>query len=162
MAMADDSSAPRPAYKFPESVLVVIHTADLQVLLLERTDSPGFWQSVTGSRDDADEALAATAIREVFEETGIVVGSAEVPAPMLRDWHASIDYEIYPRWRHRYAPGVTRNTEHRFSLEVPRDVAISLSPREHLRHRWLPQMEAATACFSTSNAAAIRELGAFR
>ena len=156
--MSDDAAARVRADKIPESVLVVIHTADLQVLLLERADRPGYWQSVTGSKDAPDEPLAATAAREVGEETGIVVGSAEVPASMLRDWHFSIEYDIYPIWRHRYAPGVTRNTEHRFGLEVPRGVAITLAPREHLKHRWLPWQEAAAACFSPSNADAIRHL----
>lgn len=146
------------APKIPESVLVVIHTADLDVLLLERADKPGWWQSVTGSRDAADESLAATAVREVNEETGIVVGSAQVPASSLRDWGCSTEYEIYPSWRHRYSPGVTHNTEHRFDLTVPRDVTISLSAREHLHYRWLPWQDAAAACFSHTNADAIRHL----
>ena len=156
--MADDGEAPVRAYKIPESVLVVIHTAELQVLLIERADRPGYWQSVTGSKDTLDEELAQTAAREVAEETGIVVGSADVPAANLRDWHLRIDYEIYPMWRHRYAPGVTRNTEHRFGLRVPRGVTVTLNPREHLRHRWLPLADAAAACFSPSNADAIRLL----
>ncbi|MFL6661792.1 MAG: dihydroneopterin triphosphate diphosphatase [Rhizobacter sp.] len=158
--MADDSNALRRAYKIPESVLVVIHTADLQVLLLERADRAGFWQSVTGSRNVADEPLSLTAAREVAEETGILVGSARVPQDKLRDWNQHIEYEIYPNWRQRYAPGVTRNVEHHFSLEVPSDIDIVLSPREHLRHRWLPLAEAASACFSSSNAAAILQLPA--
>ena len=156
--MADDAVTRGRAHKIQESVLVVIHTADLQVLLLERADRPGYWQSVTGSKETEDEALAATAAREVAEETGIVVGSTEVPAAMLRDWNFSIEYDIYPIWRHRYAAGVTRNTEHHFGLEVARDIAITLAPREHLKHRWLAWREAAAACFSPSNADAIRQL----
>lgn len=147
-----------PVYKIPESVLVVIHSADLQVLLLERADRPGFWQSVTGSKDAPDEPLELTARREVSEETGILVGSAAVPASALRDWQLSNVYEIYPVWRHRYAPGVIHNTEHVFGLCVPRDIAIVLAPREHLRHRWLPWREAADQCFSPSNAEAILQL----
>ena len=142
-------------YKIPESVLVVIHTADLQVLLIERADRPGFWQSVTGSLDAPDEPLHVTAARELFEETGIV---ADGDAIMLRDWQLANVYEIYPVWRHRYAPGVTQNTEHVFSVCVPRDVAITLSAREHLRHAWLPWLEAADRCFSSSNAEAILQL----
>lgn len=141
--------------KIPESVLVVIHTAGLEVLLIERADRPGFWQSVTGSLDAPDEPLAGTAARELFEETGIV---ADGVALRLRDWHLSNIYEIYPVWRHRYAPGVTHNTEHVFSVEVPRDIAVTLSPREHLRHVWLPYLEAADQCFSASNAEAILQL----
>jgi len=146
-------------HKIPVSVLVVVHTPELEVLLLERADHPGFWQSVTGSQHDG-ESLRATAIREVAEETGIAVGGPFVPADRLRDWDTQTVYEIYPVWRHRYASGVTHNTEHVFGLEVPRDVPLRLEPREHLRHRWLPWQDAADACFSTSNAKAIRQLPA--
>jgi dATP pyrophosphohydrolase len=142
-------------HKIPESVLVVIHTSALEVLLIERADRPGFWQSVTGSLDAPDEALTATAARELFEETGIV---ADGSAVVLRDWHLSNIYEIYPTWRHRYAPGITHNTEHVFSVCVARDTPILLSPREHLRFAWLPYLEAADRCFSSSNAEAILQL----
>ena len=142
-------------YKIPESVLVVIHTADLQVLLIERADKAGFWQSVTGSLDALDEPLAQTAARELFEETGIVADGKRV---VLRDWRLSNIYEIYPVWRHRYGPGVTQNTEHVFSVEVARDTPIVLAPREHVQHVWLPYLEAADRCFSSSNAEAILQL----
>ncbi|MDQ1831981.1 dihydroneopterin triphosphate diphosphatase [Massilia scottii] len=141
--------------KIPESVLVVIHTPALEVLLIERADKPGFWQSVTGSLDAPDEPLLDTAARELFEETGIV---ADGDGIALRDWQLSNIYEIYPVWRHRYAPGVTHNTEHVFSVCVPRDTPIVLSAREHLRHVWLPHVEAAERCFSSSNAEAILQL----
>lgn len=144
--------------KIPESVLVVIHTAELEVLLIERADHPGFWQSVTGSKDALDEPPAVTARREVFEETGIAIGSPEVPLGKLRDWQLRNVYEIYPVWRHRYAPGVTHNTEHVFGLRVPRDVPVTLSPREHTAFVWLPWREAADRCFSASNAEAILQL----
>ena len=150
-------ASPRPP-KIPESVLVVIHTAALDVLLIERADKPGFWQSVTGSKDALDEPDEVTARREVFEETGIEVGSAPVPLGNLRDWGLRNVYEIYPVWRHRYASGVTHNTEHVFGLQVPRGVPVKLAPREHLRYRWLGWQAAADACFSPSNAAAIRRL----
>jgi dATP pyrophosphohydrolase len=142
-------------YKIPESVLVVIHTPAMEVLLIERADRPGFWQSVTGSLDAPDEPLIDTATRELFEETGIVADGFEI---VLRDWGLSNVYEIYPVWRHRYAPGVTHNTEHVFSVCVPRDVTVTLSPREHLNHAWLPYIEAADRCFSSSNAEAILQL----
>ena len=148
-------------HKIPESVLVVIHTADLQVLLMERADHVGFWQSVTGSKDLIDEPVAATARREVLEETGIVVGTPTVPTEALRDWQLSNVYDIYPVWRHRYAPGVTQNTEQVFGLRVPRDIAITLAPREHLQHAWLSWREAADRCFSPSNAEAILQLPRF-
>ncbi len=147
-----------PTHKIPESVLVVIHSADLQVLLIERADKPGFWQSVTGSKDMPDEPLPDTAAREVWEETGIQIGSASVAADKLRDWQLSNIYEIYPIWRHRYAPGVTHNTEHVFGLLVPREIPIVLAEREHLQHQWLPWQAAADLCFSPSNAEAILQL----
>jgi len=143
------------AYKIPESVLVVIHTAALDVLLIERADRPGYWQSVTGSLDTPDEPLPATAARELFEETGIVADGVSI---VLRDWQLANVYTIYPVWRHRYAPGVTENTEHVFSVQVPRDAVITLSPREHLNHMWLPYLDAADKCFSSSNAEAILQL----
>jgi len=142
-------------YKIPESVLVVIHTSAMEVLLLERADRPGFWQSVTGSLDSLDEPLPSTAARELFEETGIVADGRDI---VLRDWQLSNIYEIYPVWRHRYAPGVTHNTEHVFSVCVARDLPIVLSAREHLQHAWLPWLEAADRCFSSSNAEAILQL----
>ena len=148
-------------WKIPESVLVVIHTADHEVLLIERADRPGFWQSVTGSKDAADEPLADAAVREVAEETGIVVGSPGIPPSALRDWGLSNVYEIYPVWRHRYAPGVTHNTEHVFGLRVPAGTPVILNPREHLQHVWLPWREAADRCFSPSNAEAILQLPRF-
>lgn len=130
----------------------------MDVLVLERADRPGFWQSVTGSLDAHDEPLLDTARRELFEETGIV---ADGEAIVLRDWLLSNVYEIYPVWRHRYAPGVTHNTEHVFSVCVPRDIPIMLSPREHLQYAWLPLLEAADRCFSSSNAEAILQLPKF-
>jgi dATP pyrophosphohydrolase len=140
------------AYKIPVSVLVIIHTPELLVLVLERADRPGFWQSVTGSQD-AGETLEQTARREVEEETGIDVTNYE-----LTDWRMRNEYEIYPRWRHRYAPGVTHNIEHVFGLRLPKPLAVRLAPREHLRYEWLPWRAAADRVFSWSNAAAIREL----
>ena len=140
-------------YKIPVSVLVVVHTPALEVLLLERADRPGFWQSVTGSQDEESEALRDTAVREVKEETGLNASSYE-----LIDWQRENRYEIYRRWRSRYAPGVTHNTEHVFGLQVPGKVKITLEPREHLRYEWLPWRDAAERVFSSSNADAIREL----
>ena len=156
-----EASAVDKPFKIPESVLVVIHTVDREVLLIERADHPGYWQSVTGSKDAPDESLATTAQREVLEETGIAIGSPAVPLANLRDWRLSNVYEIYPVWRHRYGPGVTRNTEHVFGLQVPREVPIRLSPREHLRHEWLDWRAAADKCFSPSNAEAVLQLPRF-
>ena len=139
-------------YKQPVSTLVVIYTTALEVLLLERADHPGYWQSVTGSRDD-DEPLSRTAAREAFEETGLDAGKFK-----LSDWHYQNNYEIYPVWRHRYAPGITQNTEHVFGLELPAKEPITISPREHLNYLWLPWQEAAEKCFSPTNRAMIMQL----
>lgn len=143
--------------KIPESVLVVIYTPALDVLLLERADHPGFWQCVTGSRSAADEPLLATCVREVAEETGLVLR-----AEQLDDWNVSHRFAIYEQWRHRYAPGVTHNTEHVFGCCVPKRFEPQLNPHEHLRSRWLPWSEAADACFSWTNAEAIRRLGSLQ
>ncbi len=160
-------NAPRPAKagrppKIPQSVLVVIHTPALQVLLIERADKPGFWQSVTGSKDALDEDWQDTCIREVAEETGIRIGTADVPLQALRDWQLTNHYEIYPVWRHRYAPGVTHNTERVFGLTVPAGTAVQLNPREHTAHQWLPWRAAADLCFSPSNAEAVLHLPKFQ
>ncbi len=135
--------------KIPISTLVVIHTPELRVLLLERADHPGFWQSVTGSTHPG-ESLRETAAREVAEETGI-----DAERHRLEEWNLQNVYEIYPVWRHRYAPGVTHNTEHVFGLEVPDELPVRLAPREHTAYAWLPWDEAADRVFSWSNRKAI-------
>lgn len=142
------------SHKLPLSVLVVVHTAELEVLLLERTLRPGYWQSVTGSLDSPDEPLAAAAAREVMEETGIEPASGRLAA-----WNVANTFEIYLQWRHRFAPGVTHNTEHVFGLALPRRVPIRLAPAEHIAFAWLPWRDAAQKCFSWSNRDAIRMLG---
>lgn len=144
----------RPAYKRPESVLVVLHDGQGRALMLERVSPPGFWQSVTGSQEEGETPFA-TALREVAEETGILLSPEE-----LKDWHTQNEYEIYEHWRHRYAPGVTRNTEHVFSARIPAAGPVSLSAREHRAHRWLPLAEAANLAFSPSNREALLRLAA--
>jgi dihydroneopterin triphosphate diphosphatase len=139
-------------YKIPVSVLVVIHTPDLQVLLIERADRPGFWQSVTGSQEEG-ETLRQTALRELAEETGL-----GARAGLLTDWNMQNEFEIYPEWRWRYAPGITRNNEHVFGLCVPQPVTVTLSPREHFAYAWLPHDRAAEKVFSWSNAKVLRAL----
>ena len=142
-------------FKIPQSVLVVIHTQALDVLLIRRADAADFWQSVTGSKDRVQDSYRDTAVREVLEETGIRCGPGTLLHDALTDWRLENVYDIYPRWLHRYAAGVTRNTEHLFGLVVPQDTAITLHAREHTAFRWLPWREAAEACFSPSNAEAI-------
>jgi dATP pyrophosphohydrolase len=136
-------------YKQPVSVLVVIHTAALDVLLLERSAHPGFWQSVTGSRE-GNETPIATARREVLEETGIDTVTGE-----LVDWQMTNTFEIFSEWRYRYAPGVSHNIEHVFSLRLADRRDIVASPDEHRAWQWLPWQDAAERCFSWSNRDAI-------
>ncbi len=153
------------AFKIPESVLVVIYTPALDVLLIKRADqqvsSEDFWQSVTGSKDDVAEAFRQTAEREVFEETGIDCGPQSGLEGALVDWRLENVYNIYPRWLHRYAPGITQNTEHLFGLRVPAGTRITLNPLEHTAYKWLPMLEAAHECYSPSNAEAILMLPRF-
>jgi dATP pyrophosphohydrolase len=140
--------------KLPVSVLVLVHTAAREVLLLERKTRAGFWQSVTGSLDRLDEPLAVAAAREVLEETGI---AAERGA--LTRWPVANTFEIYARWRHRFAPGVTHNTEHVFGLGLETRPPVRLAPEEHVAFAWLPWREAARKCFSWSNRDAVLMLG---
>ena len=140
---------------------MVIHTPRLEVLLICRADAEAHWQSVTGSKDRLDEDFRETAVREVMEETGIDCAAGSPLADALCDWDLENIYEIYPQWRHRYAPGVVHNTEHLFSLQVPDGTPVVLSPREHTAWRWLPYQDAAEACFSPSNAEAILMLPRF-
>jgi len=142
------------SYKLPVSVLVVVHTAALEVLLMERAARPGFWQSVTGSLDRLDEPLEQAAARELKEETGIDVAHGK-----LVRWDVTNTFEIYATWRHRFAPGVTHNTEHVFGFKLPARMPVILSPQEHTAFEWLPWREAADKCFSWSNRDAIRMLG---
>lgn len=141
-------------YKIPVSVLVVIHTVDLQVLLLERADHPGYWQSVTGSQNPG-ETLLQTALREVLEETGLNAANS-----VLTDWQTENQYEIYEEWRWRYSPDARFNTEHVFGLCLPTITPIRIAAREHLDYMWLPWQQAAEKVFSSSNAAAILDLSA--
>lgn len=140
--------------KLPVSVLVLVHTVGREVLLLERATRAGFWQSVTGSLDRVDEPLAAAAAREVLEETGI-----DAAAGRLQRWNVVYTFEIYPHWRQRFAPGVVRNVEHVFGLELPGRRTVRMAPDEHVAFAWLPWREAAAKCFSWSNRDAIRMLG---
>ena len=141
------------AFKTPVSALVVIHTPDLQVLLLERADRKNFWQSVTGSIE-AGETPYEAAIREVHEETGLVATDYA-----FSDWQSSNVYEIYPHWRHRYAPDVTHNEEHLFGLELPGPLPVQLADDEHVRYEWLDWRQAAIRVFSWTNVVALRKLG---
>ena len=150
--LAGDPKRGPMKYKIPVSVLVMVYTPDLRVLLLERADRPGFWQSVTGSQESG-ETLEQTAIRELKEETGL-----DAKQYRLEDWHMTHRFEIYKHWSGRYAPGTTHNTEHVFGLRVPAEMPIRISPREHLAYAWVPRDDAIDKVFSWTNAAVLRAL----
>ncbi len=140
-------------YKRPESVLVVVYTRDGKVLLLRRADHPEFWQSITGSMEWDDASPVATAARELREETGI-----DVLPERLHDWQITQRYQLFPQWRHKYAPGVSENTEHFFSLELPAETVIRVSPGEHSEYRWVAFDEAVAQVFSWTNRDALQRL----
>jgi dATP pyrophosphohydrolase len=138
-------------YKRPESVLVVIYTVAGDVLLLERQQPPGYWQSVTGSLL-WDETPAQAAQREVGEETGLESASR------LRDCGYRNRFQILPAWRARYAPDVQANTEYVFALELPERLPVRLNPPEHRKAQWLPAVQSAQRAASSTNRIAIRRL----
>lgn len=150
--MTDKATVGASAHKQPVSVLVLIYRPDGQILLMERADHFGFWQSVTGSLEAGETPLQA-ARREVVEETGL-----RIEPPDLHDWHHSSVYEIYPHWRHRYAPGVCYNTEHVFSARAPARCTVQLAATEHRTWGWYTLAEAAVKVFSPSNRDALLAL----
>lgn len=131
--------------KRPESVLVVIHTATPDFLLLNRL-SPAFWQSVTGSMHWEETAPLETAVREVEEETGLAVSPDQ-----LQDWGHTSQFEILPQFSHRYADDVTHNREHLFSLCLETAVPITINPKEHSEYRWVDANQALEMTWSWSN-----------
>ena len=139
-------------YKQPVSVLVVIYAKDTgRVLMLQRRDEPDFWQSVTGSLEEGETASQA-AVREVKEEVAIDVASEQLT---LIDCQRTVEFEIFSHLRHRYAPGVLRNTESWFCLALPHERQIVFS--EHLAYQWLDAPAAAALTKSWSNRQAIEE-----
>ena len=139
-------------YKRPVSVLVVIYAQDTKrVLMLQRRDDPEFWQSVTGSVEERETASQA-AMREVKEEVAIDVAAEQLT---LIDCQRTVDFEIFSHLRHRYAPGVLRNTESWFCLALPQERQIVFS--EHLAYQWLDAPAAAALTKSWSNRQAIEE-----
>lgn len=130
---------------------MVVYTTGGEVLLLKRTDHPDFWQSVTGSLH-WDETPVAAARRELGEETGLACGEG------LVDWHRSVEFEILARWRHRFAPGITHNREHLFSLELEAPAPVRLDEREHAAHAWTARRRALETVCSWSNRRAIEDV----
>jgi dATP pyrophosphohydrolase len=137
-------------FRRPESVLIVIHTDRKEFLILERRKPAGFWQSVTGSLEWGEMPDRA-ARREVIEETGITQG-------VLVNLQWTQVYEILPSFGKVYAPGVTLNLEHAFSLRLPSRIEVALSKNEHVRYRWASPGEALATVSSDTNRAVIADL----
>lgn len=141
-----------PTFRRPESVLVVVYTRYGEVLLLKRREPFEFWQSVTGSLHD-NESAAAAALRELAEETGLD------GRDRLQSTGVSREFEIDPRWRDRYAPGVTHNLEHEWRLPLDDVETLRLNPREHSDFEWLPLANALERVWSWTNREALQLLG---
>jgi dATP pyrophosphohydrolase len=140
-----------PRGRRPESVLVVVCSDDGQVLLLRRVSPFDFWQSVTGSLD-AGEYHADAASRELCEETGLT------DEGQLIDTGTSRTFTIDPRWRHKYASGITENVEHVWRYRLPRTVDITSDPKEHSDWQWLPIDKAIELVWSWTNRDALKQL----
>lgn len=140
-------------FKKPESVLVVIYCqTTLRCLMMQRKDDPNFWQSVTGSLEN-NELPIETAIREVYEETGIDIVGSNLS---LVDAKHVVEFEIFPQFRHRYAPQVKINKEHWFYLPLTTEVKPMLS--EHLAYQWMSIQDAANLTSSPNNREAIKKI----
>jgi 8-oxo-dGTP pyrophosphatase MutT (NUDIX family) len=137
-------------FRRPESVLVVVHTAARECLLLKRVLPADFWQSVTGTLGWEETAEAAAA-REVREETGLDPRG-------LRDSGERRTFPILPAWRHRFAPDVKENIEHAWYLEIPDRAAVKLNPAEHSAYEWLPLEQAIARVSSWTNREALERL----
>ncbi|WP_428609889.1 dihydroneopterin triphosphate diphosphatase [Sedimenticola sp.] len=141
----------KSSYKRPESVLVVIYTDQGDVLMLNRTQPKGFWQSVTGSLKWGETPRQA-AERELLEETGLHHQGR------LQDARHTERFPILPAWRHRFAPSSHYNREHLFYFRLPNRRLIRLNPREHSEMRWLPARQAVRRASSWTNRDAILRL----
>ena len=139
-------------YKNNQSVLVVIYAKDTnRVLMLQRQDDPDFWQSVTGTIESG-ETPKNTAIRELWEEVRLEISEN---SPALFDCKESIEFEIFPHFRYKYAPNVTHCREHWFLLAMEQEFEPVLS--EHLAYRWVSPEQAIQMTKSSNNAEAIRK-----
>ena len=138
-------------HRRPESVIVVVYTTAGDVLALRRSAPFDFWQSVTGSLDPGETPVEA-AHRELLEETGIAAGERLIATGTRRV------FEIDPRWRDRYAPGITENTEWEYRLELTARCPIRLQAAEHSEYSWLSIDEALERFWSWTNCAALEAL----
>jgi dATP pyrophosphohydrolase len=134
-------------------VLIVVFTDDTEVLLLRRCQPFDFWQSVTGSLKEG-ETHADAALRELREETGFTDEGE------LLDSKVSRHFEIDPRWRDRFAPGVVENEEFEWRYRLPSTRAIEINEQEHSEYRWLHVDEAIEAVWSWTNRDALKKLRA--
>ncbi|MBX2836912.1 MAG: dihydroneopterin triphosphate diphosphatase [Gammaproteobacteria bacterium] len=137
-------------YKIPVSVLVLVYTHAGEVLLLRRKDLPDFWQSITGSVEPG-ETFEQAALRELKEETGLAPRN-------VQDLHTSVRFPIKDNWRSRYAPEVTHNEEHWFSVRLDDTCDIQLQPEEHLEYQWVSYEQALSKVSSSTNRQALETL----
>jgi dATP pyrophosphohydrolase len=137
----------------PVSVLVVVHTDGAQVLLLKRSQPFDFWQSVTGSLK-RNETHAEAAARELEEETGFTEDGE------LRYSEVSRHFQIDPRWRDRFGPGVAENEEFEWRYRLPEIKDIELNTDEHSEFQWLHVDDAIEAVWSWTNRDALMQLKA--
>lgn len=139
-------------YKNNQSVLVVIYAKNTnRVLMLQRQDDPDFWQSVTGTIESG-ETPKKTAIRELWEEVRLEISENSTA---LFDCNESIEFEIFPHFRYKYAPNVTYCREHWFLLAMEQEFEPILS--EHLAYQWVSPEQAIQMTKSSNNAEAIRK-----
>ncbi len=138
-------------HRRPVSVLVVVYTDDGYVLLLRRSKPFDFWQSVTGSLNENESPYDA-AVRELVEETGLTNEGT------LTDSGVTRTFEIDPRWRDRFEPGVTENVEYEWRYRLPARVTIELDEVEHSEFCWLPVADAIEKVWSWTNREALQLL----